>query len=87
MPKSQPSLEEEGESGGDSLIQTGGSKGWKLWFSARPIQSIVCTNSKTPDNKGVFNGFTFFFVSQKQTVSATHRYATVSPVRFTLPMD
>jgi hypothetical protein len=38
-----------------------------------------------PDNREVFDGFTFFFMSQKQTISATHRYTTVAPSRFTLP--
>jgi len=27
-----------------------------------------------PDNREVFDGLTFFFMSQKQTILATHRY-------------
>ena len=38
-----------------------------------------------PDNQEVFDGFTFFFMSKKQTVLPTQRYTTVSPSRFTLP--
>jgi hypothetical protein len=29
-----------------------------------------------PDNREVLDGFTFFFMSQKQTVSATNKHAT-----------
>jgi hypothetical protein len=84
-PKSQPEPGGERENGGNSLIQTGGATGWKLRFSARSIPSIGCTNSKMPDNRVVFDGFPFLFMSQKQAVLTMHRYTTVPPSRFTLP--
>jgi hypothetical protein len=80
-PKSRPEPGGERENGGHTLTRTGGAAGWNLRFSARPIPSIVCTNSKMPDNREVFDGFTFFFMSQKQTVSATHKHATRLPTR------
>jgi hypothetical protein len=80
MPGSQPEPGVERKNDGYVLDQSAGATAWKLQFSARPIPSIVHTNSKTPDNREVFDGFTFFFISQKQTVSATHRYTTTGRV-------
>ena len=77
IPRSRPEPGGEQKNDGYFLDQTGGATGWNLRFSARPIPSIVHTNSKMPDNREVFDGFTFFFMSQKQTVSAAHRYTTV----------
>jgi len=74
--KSQPEPGGERENGGNSSTRTGGATSGHLWFYARPIPSIAHTNSKTPENRGGSNGFKFLFMSQKQSLSVTHKHAT-----------
>jgi hypothetical protein len=75
-PKSQPEPGGQRENGGNSLTRTEGTTGLHFCLYARPIPSIAHTNSKTPENREVSDGFTFHFMSQKQTVSVTHKQAT-----------